>query len=78
MKSTAIFSTDSVGTLIKNLGAPFVAQRLMNPTRIHGDVGLIPYLAQWVKDLVWPRAVVQIADVAQISCCCGCSVGQQL
>ena len=31
---------------------------VMNPTSIHKDVGLIPGLAQWVKDPVSPRAVV--------------------
>ena len=29
-----------------------MAQWLTNPTRIHGDVGLIPGLVQWGKDLV--------------------------
>ena len=39
-------------------GVPIVAQGLMNPTSIHEESGLIPDLAQWVKDLVLPRAVV--------------------
>ena len=28
-----------------------MAQQLMNPTKIHEDVGWIPSLIQWVKDL---------------------------
>ena len=52
------------------LGAPFVAQQLTNPSRIHEDVCSIPGLAQWVKDLVllwlWcrPAAVAPIQPLA--------------
>ena len=33
-------------------GVPVVAQGVTNPSSIHEDVGLIPGLAQWVKDPV--------------------------
>ena len=35
-------------------GVPGVVQWLMNPTRSREVAGLIPGIAQWVKDLVLP------------------------
>ena len=34
-----------------SVGVPFVAQQVKNPTYIHEDMGLIPGLTLWVKDL---------------------------
>lgn len=53
-----------------------MAQWIKNPTSIHDDVGLIPSLAQWVKDLTLLQAAV--TDAAQIWCCCGISRQLQL
>ena len=44
----------SIVLMLKNIsqsGVPIMAQWLTNPTRNHEGVGLIPGLAQWVKDL---------------------------
>ena len=38
----------------KIVGVPVVAQWIVNPTRNHEVVGLVPALAQWVNDLALP------------------------
>ena len=63
---------------IKDLGSSHCGSVVTNLTSIYEDAGLIPGLAQWVKDLALPWAAVYAADVAGIWHCCGCGVGQQL
>ena len=50
----------------------------MNLTRNREVAGLIPWLAQRVKDLALPLAVVWVTNTAHIPRCCGCGVGHQL
>ena len=47
----AILISNKIDFKTKARGVSTVAQRLRNPTSIHEDVGLVPGLTQWVKEL---------------------------
>ena len=53
------------------LGVPLVAQWLMNPARNYEDVGLIPGLAQWVRDLefheLWYRSQTWLGSCVAVA-----------
>ena len=61
-----------------SLGVPIVAEWVKNLTSIHEDVGLIPHLIHWVKDLALMQAVAEVAEAGLIWHNCGCGVGKQL
>ena len=42
------------------MGVPVVAQQVTNLMSIHENVGLIPGLAQWVKDPELTQAAAQV------------------
>ena len=46
-------------------GSSHCGSIIINLTGIHKDVGSIPGLSQWVRDLALPSAVVKVAELAQ-------------
>ena len=59
---------------------PLGLSRLRAQHSVYEDAGLIPSLAQWVKDQVLPQAATWVTDVTWIlhGCDCGCGVGWHL
>ena len=55
-----------------------MAQQVKYPTSIPEHAGLIPGLAQWIKDLVLLQTSIYVAGAAWIWRCYGCGVGLQL
>ena len=51
-----------------------MVQQVNKPTSTREDVGSIPDLAQCIKELALPQAVVQVTDMALIWCGCGISL----
>ena len=56
-----------------------MAQQIKNLISIHDDAGLVPGLAQWVKDLVLLQAATYlVTDTAWTPHCCGWGIDWQL
>ena len=68
----------SKGIFSKSKGNSHCGATEMNLTGVHEDVGFIPGLVQWVRDLLLLAAVVWVKDKAWILHCCDCGIGQQL
>ena len=55
-----------------------MAPWVKNATSILEVAGLIPGLAQWLKELVLQQAAAQVTDADWIWCYRGCGIGWQL
>ena len=70
MLQKEIYRFNVIPIKLSMVRVPVMAQELT-----HEDMGLIPGLAQWVKDQVSLWAVVQVTDMVWIPHCCGSGIG---